>query len=164
MKNQPLKRLIASLSSVALTATLVLVAGSPAEAARQYVTTYSLRGDCSDYYDMNEEYAMFEEEPDWSCTLVVAVKPAKPNRTVALQYFDKKWKTETSIKTNSNGIAYLNFGTLCGDAYCDATFTYRASVLKAAGQAAINLSSFEMNFYPIGWDDEEDYSYLDEEY
>jgi hypothetical protein len=157
MRNKTLQRSIASISSALLTASLVLVAGSPADAAKQYVSTYSLRGDCADYYEMNDEYAMFEEEEDWTCTLVVALKPAKPARTVLLQFYDKKWKTEATVKTNSNGIAYLRFGTDCGDSYCDATFTYRAYVNSVSGQAAIKLSSFDMNFYPIGWDDEEDY-------
>ena len=133
-------------------------APSKAEAATQAVS-YFINGDCSDYYDEEEEYAIFEEEEDWTCYVTVKVKPLAPKRKVILQYWDKKWKEEDSIVTSTKGTANLFFDSYCySGEFCDGSWKFRVLVTAASGQKATNSKSFYINFYPLALDDyNEDY-------
>ena len=147
------------IASIGLALALVFSNSVPASAAAQK-WSWDIYGDCSDYNDMNDEYAMFEEDDTYTCYVSAKVTPAKPGRTFILQYFDKKWKTESSAKTNSKGQVWLYPSTTCGEesTYCDGTFTYRIYSPAVSGQKALIGKTFDLTFYPIGWDAEEDYS------
>jgi hypothetical protein len=134
------------------------LAPSKAEAATQAVSYY-INGDCSDYYDEEGEYAIFEEEEDWTCYVTVKVKPLTPKRKVILQYWDKKWKEEDSITTSTKGSANLFFDNYCTeDQFCDGEWKFRVLVPAVTGQKATNSTSFYVNFYPLAVDDyNEDY-------
>lgn len=129
---------------------------SSAHAAVQKVSFY-INGDCSDYYDLEDEYAFFEDETDWTCLVSIKVLPSKPVRTARLQYWSgKKWKQDTITKTNSKGVGYLEFNQYCGDAYCDGTWKYRVLVDSVTGQPSRTSPNFEVSFYPVGYDDDSD--------
>jgi len=145
--------------AVAISAGLAINLIPPAQAATQSVSYY-MNGDCSDYYDEESEYAFFESEPDWTCYISVEVKPAKPVRTVRLQFWSgKKWVQETSAKTSSNGRGYLYFDPFCSDGYyCDGEFKYRVLVDAATGQKATTSKNFYVSYYP-----EEEETYEEDE-
>jgi hypothetical protein len=132
-------------------------APSKAEAATQAVSYY-INGDCSDYYDEEGEYAIFEEEEDWTCYVTVKVKPLTPKRKVILQYWDKKWKEEDSITTSTKGSANLFFDSYCYEEFCDGKWKFRVLVPAVTGQKATNSTSFYVVFYPLSVEDyDEDY-------
>lgn len=132
-----------------------------ANAAAQKVNFY-INGDCLDYYDMEGEYAFFEEEPDWSCYMIVKISPFKPVRNARLQFWNgKKWNQESSKKTSSKGVAYLDFNPYCDGEYCDGTWKYRIFVDGVTGQSSRTSPTFQVSFYPGTVDD---YSEDDEGY
>jgi len=134
------------------------LAPSKAEAATQTVS-YAMNGDCADYHDEEGEYAIFEEEADWSCYVTVKVKPLTPKRKVILQYWDKKWKEEDSVTTSTKGSANLFFDSYCTSGeFCDGEWKFRVLVPAASGQKATNSTSFYVTFYPMAVDESsEDY-------
>ena len=136
---------------------LVINLAPPAQAAAQSIS-YFMNGDCSDYYDEEEEYAFFESEPDWDCYISVTIKPAKPVRTIRLQYWTgKKWAQENSAKTGSSGKGYLYFDPYCSDgSYCDGEYKYRVVVDAVSGQKVAFSKNFYVSYYP-------DDSYYEEE-
>lgn len=143
------------LATFTLAAVLIanfFLAPSKAEAATQAVSYY-INGDCSDYYDEEGEYAIFEEEEDWTCYVTVKVKPLTPKRKVILQYWDKKWKEEDSITTSTKGSANLFFDSYCYEEFCDGTWKFRVLVPAATGQKATNSTSFYVVFYPLSVED-----------
>jgi len=133
-------------------------APSKAEAATQTVS-YAMNGDCADYYDEEGEYAIFEEEENWSCYVTVRVKPLAPKRKVILQYWDKKWKEEDTLTTSSKGSGNLFFDSYCTSGeFCDGEWKFRVLVPAVSGQKATNSTSFYVTFYPLAVDDyNEDY-------
>jgi hypothetical protein len=140
-----------SLILVLLTSSLIPL--KTADAAAQKVNFY-INGDCSDYYDMEGEYAFFEEEPDWSCYMSVKISPVKPIRNSRLQYWNgKKWMQESFKKTSSKGLAYLDFNPYCDGQYCDGTWKYRIVVDASSGQSTKTSPTFEVTFYPGYVDD-----------
>jgi len=140
-----------SLILVLLTSSLIPL--NTADAAAQKVNFY-INGDCSDYYDMEGEYAFFEEEPDWSCYMSVKISPVKPIRNSRLQYWNgKKWMQESFKKTSSKGLAYLDFNPYCDGQYCDGTWKYRIVVDASSGQSTKTSPTFEVTFYPGYVDD-----------
>lgn len=144
MKRKPQFTFIVGLS---LMASLLLPLNT-ASAATQKIS-YSIAGDCVDYYDETGEYAFFEEEPDWSCYIVVKVSPAKPVRTVRLQWWSgRKWQQESYDKTDTKGVAYLDFDPYCEGNYCDGEWKYRVYVDAVSGQKSNTSRSFYVKFYP----------------
>ena len=137
---------------LALAGTLVFgVADAiPAQAAVKQTWVWDIKGDCSDYNDMYDEYAMIEDEPDWSCVVWAKVTPASIKRTFYLQYFDNKWKTEDSAKTSTKGYIYLSPDPYNCDSYCDGSYTYRLYSPAASGQKAFTGVTFDITFYPSG--------------
>lgn len=153
-------RLVAvSFLAAALVANFFL-APTKAEAATQAVSYY-VNGDCSDYYDEEGEYAIFEEEEDWTCYITVKVKPLAPKRKVTLQYWDKKWKVEDTLTTSTKGSANLYFDNYDNDDnFYDGKWKYRVLVAAGGGQKATNSTSFEVSFYAMSVEDyNEDYEY-----
>lgn len=131
----------------------VLSPSSSSFAATQRIS-YSIAGDCVDYYDETGEYAFFEEEPDWSCYIVVKVTSSKPVRTARLQWWSgRKWQQETFSKTNTKGIAYLDFDPYCEGNYCDGEWKYRVFVDSVPGQKSSISNTFFVTFYPGTVDD-----------
>ena len=152
------------LGSIVLTILVAVTFSVPsAKAALTQRINYFIDGDCRDYFDVNGEYAFFQEEQDWSCFLTVSVKPAKPIRNAKLQYWNgRKWLLESSSKTSSTGYATLKFDPICesGD-YCDGTWKYRVYVDAAPGQRSQNSITFDVTFYSgtvedPGYDDSEE--------
>lgn len=132
----------------------VLLPANPASSATIQKIYYTVMGDCVDYYEENGEYAFFEDEPDWSCYLQVKVSTPKPIRTISLQYWTgRKWVQESISKTNSKGIAFLDFDPYCADGYCDGEYKYRALTAAAAPQKSNVSLSFYVIFYPGAVDD-----------
>ena len=132
----------------------VLTPNSSAFAATQKIS-YSIAGDCVDYYDENGEYAFFEEEPDWSCYIVVKVSPTKPTRSVRLQWWSgRKWQQESSSKTSTKGVAYLDFDPYCEGNYCDGEWKYRVFVDSTSGQKSNTSNTFYVTFYPGATDED----------
>ena len=127
-------------------------APSKAEAAAQSVS-YSINGDCADYYDEEDEYAIFEDEPDWTCYITVKVKPVTPKRKVILQFWGKKWKEEDSATTSTKGSANLYFNSYCSGVFCEGEYKFRVLVPAAGGQKSTNSNSFYVSFYPIEVDE-----------
>jgi len=141
------------ISSILVLVTSTLLPVNTADAAAQKVNFY-IAGDCLDYYDMEGEYAFFEEESDWSCYMTVKISPFKPVRNTRLQYWNgKKWLQESYMKTSSKGIAYLDFDPYCEGEYCDGTWKYRIFVDSVSGQSSRTSPSFEVTFYPGYADD-----------
>jgi hypothetical protein len=138
---------------------LLINLAPPAQAAAQSIS-YFMNGDCSDYYDEEEEYAFFESEPDWDCYISVTIKPVKPVRTIRLQYWNgKKWLQENSAKTGSSGKGYLYFDPYCSNgAYCDGEYKYRVVVDAASGQKVAFSKNFYVSYYPEegSYDEEEE--------
>lgn len=151
--------IIATFLTAAALVSSFLFAPTKAEAVTQKVT-YTMLGDCADYYDEEGEYAFFEDEETWDCSISVKVKPLTPKRTIRLQYWDKKWKEEDASVTNSKGSGTLRFDPYCADeAYCDGTWKFRVYVAAASGQKATSSNSFEVSFYPIPVDETEEDTY-----
>ena len=150
--------ILATFTLAAILIANFFLAPSKAEAAAQTVS-YAMNGDCADYYDEEDEYAIFEEEQDWSCYVTVKVKPLTPKRKVILQYWDKKWKEEDSITTSTKGSANLFFDSYCNSGeFCDGEWKFRVLVPAASGQKATNSTSFYVVFYPLSVEDyNEDY-------
>lgn len=146
------KRFISATAAICLAVSGVTITSMPAEAKAQG-WSWDIYGDCSDYNDQNGEYAVFEEDASYTCYVSAKVTPVKPGRTFYLQYWDKKWKTESSARTNSKGSVYLYPSTDCGTngyEYCDGTYTYRIYSPAVSGQKAMIGTQFELTFYPIG--------------
>jgi len=136
------------ISLILVLVTSMLIPLNSADAATQKVNFY-INGDCLDYYEMEGEYAFFEEEPDWSCYLTVKISPVKPIRNSRLQYWNgKKWLQESFKKTSSKGFAYLDFNPYCDGEYCDGTWKYRIVVDAGSGQSSRTSPTFEVSFYP----------------
>ena len=136
---------------LAILSTIVFT--QPAEAATQRVNYY-ISGDCYTYYNQYYEYAMFEEVLDWDCKITVKVTPTKPARSVSLQYMSDsgKWVNEFQAKTNSKGVAVLEFDPYCeDDYYCDGSWDYRVYVAKSGSYKATNSVVWTMNFYPYNY-------------
>lgn len=134
--------------AVVLFGGLLLPINSATAATAQKIS-YSIMGDCVDYYDETGEYAFFEEEPDWSCYIMVKLSPTKPVRTARLQWWSgRKWQQESSSKTDAKGYAYLDFDPYCEGQYCDGEWKYRVFVDTASGQKSNTSRSFYVTFYP----------------
>jgi len=133
---------------------LINVTKAQAVTAQQVITFY-MNGDCSDYFDEQGEYAFFEDEPDWTCSLVVKVKAITPKRVLHLQYWNShKWIEESKTTTSTKGSGTLTFDPYCNDGnYCDGTWKYRVLVDASGVQKAKTSPTFEVVFYPGTVDD-----------
>lgn len=141
------------ISLIVVLLTSLLLPLNTANAATQKINFF-IAGDCLEYYEMEGEYAFFEEEIDWSCYMTVKISPVKPVRTSRLQFWNsKKWIQESSTKSSSKGISYLNFNPYCDGEYCDGTWKYRIFVDAASGRSSRTSPTFEVSFYPGYVDD-----------
>ena len=109
--------------------------------------TFGVGGDCADMYDEYQTDYVINEGED--CYFTVKVVPAKPLRTVALQYQSSsgRWITEAEARTNAKGIAILRPETTDSDGYflCD-YYTYRLGVARLGNAKALLSSTFEIEF------------------
>ena len=127
-----------------------MVAPAATSAVTQQVITFFMNGDCSDYFDEQGEYAFFEDEPNWTCSLVVKVKAITPKRVIHLQFWNShKWIEESKTTTSTKGSGTLTFDPYCNDGnYCDGTWKYRVLVDASGIQKAKTSPTFEVVFYP----------------
>ena len=128
---------------------LIASAGQVSGAVKQTVT-WSVLGDCVDWYDENQsEYVDYEGD---DCYFKATVKPAKPIRTVALQWYsddDAKWYKDSEVKTNKNGVAYLEIDMYDSDGYFyDGSYTYRMGMARLGGSPAKLSRTFTISFIP----------------
>ena len=128
---------------------LIASAGQVSGAVKQTVT-WSVLGDCVDWYDENQsEYVVYEGD---DCYFKATVKPAKPIRTVALQWYsddDAKWYKDSEVKTNKNGVAYLEIDMYDSDGYFyDGSYTYRMGMARLGGSPAKLSRTFTISFIP----------------
>ena len=128
---------------------LIASAGQVSGAVKQTVT-WSVLGDCVDWYDENQsEYVVYEGD---DCYFKATVKPAKPIRTVALQWYsddDAKWYKDSEVKTNKNGVAYLEIDMYHSDGYFyDGSYTYRMGMARLGGSPAKLSRTFTISFIP----------------
>ena len=128
---------------------LIGSAGQVSGAVKQTVT-WSVLGDCVDWYDENQsEYVVYEGD---DCYFKATVKPAKPIRTVALQWYsddDAKWYKDSEVKTNKNGVAYLEIDMYDSDGYFyDGSYTYRMGMARLGGSPAKLSRTFTISFIP----------------
>lgn len=139
-----------------------MIAPDATAAVTQQKIDFFINGDCSDYYDEEEEYAFFEDEPDWTCYISVTVKPVTPKRVIHLQYWSgKKWVEESKSTTSTKGSGVLKFDPYCNDgAYCDGSWKYRVIVDASGVQKSKISPSFYIVYYPGAVDEyNEDYDY-----
>lgn len=109
---------------------------------------YSIAGGCLDSYETVGYYGIFEEFGD-DCFLVVEVFPPEPSRLAELQYFETTWVTESSVRTDSTGIAYLEVDPICeGGVWCDGVWEYRIFLDEESGLPADRSLTFELDFLP----------------
>ena len=107
---------------------------------------FSISGGCQESYEAIGTYSLFEEFGD-DCYLVVEVFPPEPARRADLQYFDSTWITESSLTTDSSGIAYLPVDPYCDDGFwCTGSFEYRLFVEGAEYLPAERSVTFELEF------------------
>lgn len=128
---------------------LIASAGQVSGAVKQTVT-WSVLGDCVDWYDENQSEYVVNEGDD--CYFKAIVKPAKPIRTVALQWYsddDGKWYKDSEVKTNKNGVAYLEIDMYDSDGYFyDGSYTYRMGMARLGGSPAKLSQTFTISFIP----------------
>lgn len=136
---------------------ILFTPGHPASSAVIQKINYTIEGDCVDYYEENGEYALFENEPDWTCYVVVKISPTKPVRSVSLQFWNgRKWLIESNAKTDTKGIAYLDFDPYtCDDSYCEGEYKYKVVTAAAAPQKINTSKTFYVSFYPEASEEEE---------
>ncbi len=128
----------------------LLVSSGHASGAVKQTVTWTVIGDCVDLYDEYQtEYVVYEGD---DCYFKATVKPAKPFRTIALQWYsddDGKWYKDSEIKTNRNGIAYLEIDMYDSDGYFyDGSYTYRLGMARLGGSAAKLSKNFTITFIP----------------
>ena len=109
---------------------------------------YTISGGCLDSFEILGHYRIFEEYGD-DCYLVVEVFPPEPSRLAELQYFETTWVTESSARTDSTGIVYLEVDPLCEDGlWCDGVWEYRVFLGEESGLPADRSLTFELDFLP----------------
>lgn len=109
---------------------------------------YSISGGCQDSYEEVGYYGMMESLDD-TCTLIVEVSPAVPQRTVELQFFEDGWVTESTATTDSEGFAYLDVDPYCEDDYwCEGLWEFRVLVNERDTLPSDSSPTFEIEFFP----------------
>ena len=136
-------------SYVVIASLLLSLVPTVSNAATVQKVSYSIFGDCVDYYNENGIYAFFEEETEWSCYIRVKVSTPKPIRSASLQYWNgRKWIQESTSKTDSKGYAFLDFDPYCDEGYCDGEWKYRVFITASAPQKSDTSGTFYVTFYP----------------
>lgn len=122
--------------------------GQPSEQDVVQEVDFTITGGCLESYDELGYYGIFEEFDD-DCYLVVEVFPASPARFAELQYFDSTWITESSGRTDSSGIVYLEVDQYCEDGFwCEGVWDYRIAVEAEGSLPAERSTTFELEFSP----------------
>ncbi len=125
---------------------LVFPLSSQVDAATQK-TTWDAYGDCVSEYDGT---VVIREGITSECWIGVIVKPSKPVRKIALQFYeDSRWKIESESRTNAKGRALLEFVWYQSDGcFFDTTFSYRIAVARQGTNPATQSKSFDVSFVP----------------
>lgn len=144
-------KLVGRLAIVALLASgSALVVGDIASGSVRQKVRWTAIGDCVDLYDEEQTTYVFVEGQN--CYFRVQVTPAKPARTVAIQYFDddsSRWITEDEKKTNKRGVALLYPSTTTDEGYfIDGTWEYRLGVARLGSARAELSETFWIEFVP----------------
>jgi hypothetical protein len=127
----------------------ILLGGGTASGASQQTVKWTVIGDCVDMYDEYQTtYTVYEGD---NCYFKVTVKPAKPQRTVALQWYsddDGRWVTEDEKKTNiKTGVATLYLDEYDSDGYFfDGEYEYRLGVARLGSLPAKLSPTFYVDF------------------
>ena len=94
-------------------------------------------------------YYKLSEEDGGTCQFYVRVRPTKPVRNVALQFFVSKeqgWVTESNSKTDRLGYAYVTVKAYFKGKHLEGISVYRLVVRKAASEPVWYSTPFEINF------------------
>jgi len=125
----------------------------PVSGVVQQTVKWTVIGDCVDLYDEYQStYTVYEGD---RCYFKVTVKPAKPQRTVALQWYsddDGRWLIEDEKKTNAKtGVATLFLDEYDVDGYfLDGEYEYRLGVARLGALPAKLSPTFYVDFVS-GW-------------
>lgn len=114
--------------------------------------TWDVLGDCADPFDDTQtEFIMYEGE---DCYFAVTVVPAKPRRSVVLQWLSSRgrWITESKSVTNSKGVAYLYPEPYDQDGYflCE-IYDYRIGLERLGSAKSLLSDIFTIDF--VAYDD-----------
>lgn len=109
--------------------------------------TWEVLGDCVDEFDdYQSEFVVYEGE---QCFFAVTVVPAKPIRTVAIQWKDPngRWVSESVARTNKNGTGFLYPDTLDVDSdfLCD-SFDYRIGLARLGNAKSLVSEVFNITY------------------
>ena len=149
-----MKTNLKKLLTLALVSALVLTSNSTASSLPSKKPTmtflYDYRGACDDQTFTEEEY-----NAGLQCQIFVRTYPAKPKRTIKLQWWNNDelgWVNETSKKTNKKGMATLVIDPICnGGVFCDSTFEYQIYSPKSGKYSAMwSDYTFDIEFLPLG--------------
>ena len=147
---KPIRSAIGSLLVLGLVAANTTQAASLPIKKSVMTFLYDYRGACDDLIYTEEEYQAGQE-----CQIFVRTYPAKPKRTLKLQWWNNDelgWVTESSKKTNKKGMATLVIDPICNDgAFCNGIYEYQIYSPKSGKYGAMwSDYSFEIEFLPLG--------------
>lgn len=138
---------------VSLVLTPTIVSSKQVSGVSQQTVKWSVIGDCVDMYD--EYQSVYTVAEGDSCFFRVTVRPAKPQRTVALQWYSSdegRWVIEDEKKTNAKtGAANLYLDEYDSEGYFfDGEYEYRLGVARLGALPAKLSQTFYVNFVS-GW-------------
>jgi hypothetical protein len=142
-----MSRGIKTVTGFMLTVLFLIVATEQGSAATKQSIKWRVTGDCVDLYEeYQSDYTVYEGE---SCVFTATVKPVKPSRTVALQWFDSdtgKWTIHVQAKTNKSGVARINADFDTDECWDDASFEFRLGMAKQGASPAITSAPFWITY------------------
>ena len=138
---------ILAVGSLILTPTLL--SSTQVSGVSQQTVKWTVIGDCVDMYD--DYQSVYTVNEGDNCYFRVTVKPAKPQRTVALQWYSSdegRWIIEDEEKTNvKTGAANLYLDEYDSDGYFfDGEYEYRLGVARLGAMPAKLSPTFYVNF------------------
>jgi hypothetical protein len=144
MYSKGVVRILKTTTGVALTFLLLFVSAEQASAKKVAQTIkWSVTGNCVDLFEeYQENYIVNEGE---SCLFSVTVKPAKPSRTVALQWFDSdagKWVVYNQARTNKSGLARLNVNFTDDECWGEQSWEFRIGMARQGSLPPVTSSTF----------------------
>lgn len=109
---------------------------------------YDFRGACDDLVFEEAEYLAGE-----SCYVFIRTYPAKPRRTMRLEYWDDDslgWAVESSKRTDKRGRVTIEIDPLCSDGnFCSGTWEYQIhSPKKGRWVAMWSYDTIDIEFVP----------------
>lgn len=152
---EPMRSRLKIISTLCLALSLAIF-GVPAQAQISELPTkkyasflYEFRGACDDLVFTEEEY-----QAGQSCYVFIRTYPAKPKRTMKLQWWNEQtlgWSLESKKKTNKKGMVELKVDPLCGGAFCNGTWEFQIYSPKSGKWGAMwSDDTTTIDFYPAG--------------